>query len=104
MITSLFIKLVEIIVGLAGGLAVGAGFVAFITLLGIIPRLVQLSKSDKFIQVFSACVIAGSIFGTFLSFSNINWNHSIIFFMILRGLHGIFNGLLASAISDEHTT
>src|SRR5690625_4787163 len=102
MITSLFIKLVEIIVGLAGGLAVGAGFVAFITLLGIIPRLVQLSKSDKFIQVFSACVIAGSIFGTFLSFSNINWNHSIIFLMIWGGLHGIFNGMLAR--SEEHTS
>src|SRR5699024_7691879 len=100
MITSLFTKFAEIIIGLAGGLAVGAGFVAFITLLGIIPRLIQLSKSYKFIQVFSACVIAGSLFGTYLSFANITWDYSIILLMIWGGLHGIFNGMLAAALTE----
>ena len=43
---SLFI----IFIGLAGGLSVGAGYVAFLTVLGIIPRLTQLSKTMKKIQ------------------------------------------------------
>ncbi|PAF13508.1 stage V sporulation protein AB, partial [Shouchella clausii] len=33
------------IIGFAGGLAVGSGFVAFLAVLGIIPRLTQLSKT-----------------------------------------------------------
>lgn len=36
-------------VGLAGGLAVGSGFVAFLTVLGVIPRLTQLTKTMKWI-------------------------------------------------------
>ena len=31
--------------GLASGFAVGAGFVAFLTVLGVIPRLTQLTKT-----------------------------------------------------------
>lgn len=100
MINSLFVNFFEMMVGLAGGLAVGAGFVAFITLLGIIPRLVQLSKTDKLIHVFGACVIAGSLFGTYLSITNITWNHSIVFLVIWGGFHGIFNGMLAAALTE----
>ena len=36
-----------IVIGLAGGLAAGAGFVAFLTVLGIIPRLMQLTKNHE---------------------------------------------------------
>lgn len=32
-------------IGFAGGVAVGSGFVAFITVLDIVPRLAQLSKT-----------------------------------------------------------
>ncbi|MEH7228677.1 stage V sporulation protein AB, partial [Bacillus safensis] len=39
-----------VLVGLGGGLTVGAGFVAFLTVLGIIPRLMQLTKTHRFIQ------------------------------------------------------
>ena len=39
-----------IFVGLAGGFATGAGFVAFLTVLGVIPRLTQLTKTMKMIH------------------------------------------------------
>lgn len=42
------------LVGLGGGLTVGAGFVAFLTVLGIIPRLMQLTKTKRFIQGYEA--------------------------------------------------
>ena len=42
-IKSLFI----IFIGLAGGLSVGAGYVAFLTVLGIIPRLTQLIENNE---------------------------------------------------------
>ncbi len=90
----------EIVVGFAGGLAVGAGFVAFLTLLGIIPRLIQLTRSEAYIKVYTACIIIGSIFGTFLSFTNVTWNHPELLLIIWGVLHGIFNGMLAAALTE----
>ncbi|WP_099158418.1 stage V sporulation protein AB [Virgibacillus ndiopensis] len=100
MIINLFINFIEIIIGLAGGLAVGCGFVAFLTVLGIIPRLIQLSKSQSLLRVYGACVIAGSIFGTYISFTNITWSQPIFVLVLWGGLHGIFNGMLAAALTE----
>ena len=52
-----------IFIGLAGGLAVGSGFVAFLTVLGIIPRLTQLSKTMKMIRYYEWAVVLGAICG-----------------------------------------
>lgn len=52
-----------IFIGLAGGLAVGSGFVAFLTVLGIIPRLTQLSKTVKMIRYYEWAVVLGALSG-----------------------------------------
>ena len=59
-IKSLFI----IFIGFAGGLSVGAGYVAFLTVLGIIPRLTQLTKTMKMIQMYEWAVVFGAVAGT----------------------------------------
>lgn len=100
MIKNIFFNIVEIIIGFSGGLAVGSGFIAFLSVLGIIPRLTQLSKSRNLLPVYGACVIIGSLFGTFLSFANITWDQPIILLVIWGGLHGIFNGMLAAALTE----
>lgn len=100
MIKNIFFNIVEIVIGFSGGLAVGSGFIAFLSVLGIIPRLTQLSKTRNLIPVYGTCVILGSLFGTFLSFTNINWNQPLILLIIWGGLHGIFNGMLAAALTE----
>ncbi|MBO8154892.1 MAG: stage V sporulation protein AB [Bacillaceae bacterium] len=93
-------NLVEIVIGLAGGLAVGAGFVAFLTVLGIIPRLIQLSKTNRYIQLFEGSVVLGSLFGTLLSFEGIILDMPPFFLLIWGLLHGIFIGMLAAALTE----
>lgn len=100
MIQNILINLAQIIVGFAGGLAVGGGFVAFLTVLGIIPRLIQLSKTEKLIKLYAACVIIGLEFGTYLSFTNNTLNESVILLVLWGLLHGIFNGMLAAALTE----
>ncbi|WP_106497353.1 stage V sporulation protein AB [Lentibacillus sp. Marseille-P4043] len=100
MISNSLICLAEIIIGFAGGLAVGGGFVAFLTVLGIIPRLIQLSKTDHLIRVYGACVIIGMLVGTYLSFTDITWNQPLIILILWGGFHGIFNGMLAAALTE----
>lgn len=93
-------RILEIVIGFAGGLAVGAGFVAFLTVLGIIPRLIQLSQTEKFLRVYSSCVIAGVLFGTYLTFTPLIWHQPVIILLLFGGLHGIFNGMLAAALAE----
>jgi len=97
---SLISNFVQLLIGFSGGLAVGAGFVAFLTVLGIIPRLIQLSKTEKFINVYISCVIIGSLVGTFLSFTSITWSQPIFLLLFWGLLHGIFNGMLAAALTE----
>lgn len=100
MIQIIFIKILEVIIGLASGIAVGSGFVAFLTVLGVIPRLIQLSRTDRFVQVYIASVILGSLFGTYMSFADVTWDQPIIVLILWGCFHGIFNGMLAAALTE----
>ena len=100
MIQNLLVNVVEVFIGFAGGLAVGGGFVAFITVLGIIPRLIQLSKTDRMIKVYGACVIFGLEMGTYLSFTDSAVNEPVLLLVLWGLLHGIFNGMLAAALTE----
>ncbi|WP_047985356.1 stage V sporulation protein AB [Ornithinibacillus californiensis] len=100
MILTFLINAVQIVVGFSGGLAVGCGFVAFLTVLGIIPRLIQLTKTLHLVKVYTGCVVLGTLMGTYLSFANVSWNHPIILLIIWGAFHGIFNGMLAAALTE----
>ncbi|WP_164218173.1 stage V sporulation protein AB [Virgibacillus sp. YIM 98842] len=100
MIQTVINHFIQLLVGFSGGLAVGAGFVAFLTVLGIIPRLIQLSKTVKYINVYISSVIFGSLAGTFLSFTSVTWNQPILLLLLWGLLHGIFNGMLAAALTE----
>ena len=58
-------------VGLGGGLTVGAGFVAF-NRYGNRPRLMQLTKTMRFVQAYEGAVISGAVFG---GWETLNMNH-----------------------------
>jgi len=93
-------QVLEIFIGLAGGLAVGAGFVAFLTVLGIIPRLVQLSKSSAATKLYEMAVVIGVLSGTFLSFDDMTMSVPKIFLAIWGAFHGVFIGMLAAALTE----
>lgn len=94
------INLIQIIIGLSAGLATGAGFVALLTLLNIIPRLIQLSETKSFVKLYIGSVITGTIFGSILSFYNISWQQPSFLLVIWGVFHGVFNGLLAAALAE----
>ncbi len=53
----------------------GAGFVAFLTVMGIVPRLMQLTKTMRFVQAYEGAVISGAVFG---GWETLNMNHFFI--------------------------
>src|SRR5690625_2677124 len=93
-------NLLEAIIGVSSGVVIGGGFVAILTILGIIPRLMQISKSQSFVHVYAASIILGVLFGTYLTFTDIAWNHSALILIFWGAFHGIFNGMLAAALAE----
>jgi stage V sporulation protein AB len=89
-----------IFIGFSGGLSVGAGYVAFLTMLGIIPRLTQLTKTMKKIQMYEWGVVLGAVVGTLAMFQDIHL-HLSSFILIIFGLSGgIFVGMMTAALTE----
>lgn len=92
--------LVVIFIGLAAGLAVGSGFVAFLTVLGIIPRLTQLSKTMKMIHWYEWAVVLGALSGAIVSLEDVILFLSAYYLIPLGLASGIFFGMLAAALTE----
>ncbi|SFA97825.1 MULTISPECIES: stage V sporulation protein AB [unclassified Bacillus (in: firmicutes)] len=92
--------LLVIFIGISGGLVVGAGFVAFLTVLGIIPRLTQLTKTMKMIHYYEWAVVAGAVSGTAASLRDPILGLSPYVLIPLGLAGGIFVGMLAAALTE----
>lgn len=96
MITQLFLALV----GLSGGFIVGGGIVALITVLDLIPRFVQITKTDKYLLHYQWAVILGAFFSTVFDFFSPGLNLSPVLLGIPGAFMGIFIGFLAAALTE----
>lgn len=89
-----------ILLGFAGGLAVGGGFVAFIVVLDIIPRLAQITCSRDRIAWLEAVVVSGVIFWTTADFNDWSWSGHLLGTAVIGLFAGIFVGMLAAALTE----
>lgn len=92
--------LLIIFIGFSGGLAVGAGFVAFLTVLGVIPRLTQLTKTMKFIHAYEWGVVMGAVSGCWVSLRDSTFFLSPYLLIPIGLACGIFIGMLAAALTE----
>ena len=97
----MIIKLLfTIFLGFSGGLSVGAGYVAFLTVLGIIPRLTQLTKTMKMIQLYEWAIVLGAIVGTIVMLQDIHLHLSPFLLLIFGLLGGVFVGMMTAALTE----
>ncbi|MGM9986002.1 MAG: stage V sporulation protein AB [Bacillaceae bacterium] len=89
-----------IFVSFAGGLAVGSGFVAFLAVLGVIPRLMQLLKTNRHFSKIEFATISGAIVGCYLSLRGISFSFPNAVIAFIGLLSGIFIGMLAAALTE----
>lgn len=100
MINSFIGIVLEVIIGFSTGIAVGGGFVAFIMLLGMIPRLMQLSETEHLLKVYIACLIIGVFVGTYFTFTGGTLNQPQLLLSFWGLFHGIFNGMIIAALAE----
>ncbi|GAA0296783.1 stage V sporulation protein AB [Gracilibacillus halotolerans] len=92
--------LYQIVIGLGSGLIVGAGFVAFLAVLGIIPRLVQISKFRASLTGCQNVVVIGSLLGLFITFTDYTLTLPYVLVLIWGLIQGMFVGMLAAALTE----
>jgi len=91
---------VQLFIGLAGGIAVGSGMVAFLIVLDIIPRLAQLSRSYDKLRQYEAAVILGSLAGSAADLFEARGSLFPLSAAIVGLFAGCFVGMLAAALTE----
>ncbi|WEG11443.1 stage V sporulation protein AB [Pullulanibacillus sp. KACC 23026] len=87
-------------VGFAGGLSVGAAFVSFLAVVGLIPRLAQLTKSYHKIRSYEWAIILGALVGTMCGLRSMEF-HLLPILLVPIGLGlGVFVGMVAAGLTE----
>jgi len=94
------LKILTAFIGLSGGVVVGTAFVAFLTILDIIPRLAQLTGTEKHMRVYEVIMIIAVVTTSLADFLFLKLNIGKIVVVGAGFLMGGFIGLLASALAE----
>ncbi len=89
-----------ILIGYSAGVVVGGAVSAFIALLEIIPRLVEITDTREYFKLYEWTFIVSSIIFSFLYFVDFSLylnKYTSIFFGVFNG---IFVGLFTSALAE----
>lgn len=89
-----------IVIGLSWGLAVGAGLVAFLTVLGIVPRLAQITRTPQYIDWYENSIVAGSVLFTWAGLRDMVFFLPVAVTVFFGLFSGIFVGMLAAALTE----
>jgi len=95
------IKLILLItIGLGSGIVISGAVFAFIAIIGVVPRLAQKTKTEKYIKFYEEAIILGGIFGA----ASIIFDYylpigkpAVIFLSLCIG---IFYGCLAVSLAE----
>lgn len=89
-----------IFIGYSSGVAIAGGVFAFITIIGIIPRLVQKTNTRKYIKLYESVIILGGTMGTLPLAFSLSIPIGVIGEIIIGLFAGIFIGSLAVCLAE----
>lgn len=89
-----------IFVGMAWGITVGAGYVAFLTVFGIIPRLTQLTKTVSKIHAYEWAAVLGAFVGTIAFLQQPTFSLPAVLLTVLGLADGIYVGMITAALTE----
>lgn len=93
-------KLFIILFGFSSGIMVGSGVVAILILIGIIPRLSQVSNTKAYVNFYESLLVIGTFLGSIISLHNISINIGRLGTIVCGIAYGIFVGCLSSGITE----
>lgn len=96
-----FEQLFLVFLGLCFGVTVAAGVFAFITMLGVVPRLAHRTGTASHLYGYENAIIAGGTFGNVLILFVDHFPVTILGLGVFGVFAGIFVGCLAMALAES---
>lgn len=93
-------SILMVLIGVSGGITVGSAAAAFLTLIKIVPRIVQVTETNEHIKLFQYTITIGAIIFSFVYFSDFSFRISKYLSIPVGLIMGIFIGLFASALAE----
>lgn len=94
------IQLLMVFIGFSEGLIVGSATVAFITLLDILPRLAQITETQRQIRVYESMIILAGVVVPMASSLGVFILGANTLTITVGLLMGVFIGLTAAALAE----
>ena len=82
------------------GLAVSCGFIAFVILIGILPRLISKTRTAQHVVFFETCFVVGTALGNVCVLYKTPLPFEKIGALLLGLLFGFFVGCLSGALAE----
>jgi len=92
--------ILAVMIGMGTGLVVSGAVFAFITIVGVVPRLAQKTKTERNIKIYETAIILGGIFGTLAGFEWFRLPMLAVVVVLLSLANGIFFGALAMSLAE----
>lgn len=89
-----------VLIGFGSGIVISGAVFAFIAIIGVVPRLAQKTKTEKFIMFYEEAIIWGGIFGTTTMVFDYYFPVGKIITVIVGVSIGIFYGVLAVSLAE----
>jgi len=93
-----------VVFGLASGGVIATAVVAFVTAIGVVPRLAQKTRTEERIRLFEEAILFGAVLGSALSLHDFSVNAPVVLgnlALVAWGLAaGIFYGSLAMSLTE----
>jgi stage V sporulation protein AB len=88
------------VIGISTGIIVAGSFLAFLCMIGIIPRLAGVTKTIKCAKIYENAIIAGAVLGNLIYLYQWKLNLWYIGILFYGFFGGIFVGCLAAALAE----
>lgn len=87
-------------ISFGGGIVTGGAFAAFYSLLQIIPRLAQITETNRFIKLYQNMFVFGSLIFTIIYFNDFYIKLDKFSLIVISLMMGTFVGIFASALAE----
>lgn len=88
------------LIGLSSGFIVSAGIFAFITMIGIIPRLASRTKTANHIRCYENAILFGTVLANVFYIYEVSIPVGLLGLAIMGICYGMFVGCLALALAE----
>ena len=96
----LFMHGASIVIGLSSGMVIAGAVYAFITIVGVVPRLAQKTQTKEKVRFYESALAVGGIFGTLATVFRFFLPITSIGVVIVSLCNGIFIGCLAMSLAE----